>query len=129
MFPKGLAAALLICWNIAFVSRSIASRRHWVAVCAADRFFTRVFATGATPKPDVRHNDVIELEAREIVSLSIKAVEIIWPRTRPTVVKFLRIKVDQDVERDLAKLSQILSNACDMDQGRSVGFSDDSLFI
>lgn len=101
-FPKTIAMALLGLWNIVFIGRAIASRRHWVVICAADRLLVRAFASGTKAPTEETRNDVIELDFREIGSLSIKEVEIIWPRTRPTVVKFLRITLGQNAQACLA---------------------------
>jgi hypothetical protein len=123
-FPTALAVALLAVWNVALITRAIASLRHWIIGCTVDGLLIKAFTRRAGDET----YDLIGLELQDIASLSATTVEIIWPRTRPTLVGFLRIKLEQDAHTSL-KLSYMTANQCDASRERFVEYGDDSLFI
>ncbi len=87
-----LGVPVLLALNGYVLWRAQASHRRWVIVGCADRVYVRLFAWRKRGHADVYEPDVLVLEAREIASMSIRAVEVFLDGPKPRIVEWLAIE-------------------------------------
>lgn len=109
--------------------RAKASHRRWVIVGSADRLYVRLFAWRPGDHDDDHDPDVLVLEAAEIVSMSIKTIEVFLYGPKPKFAEWLVIEPAQAVGDDISRHIRPLLRSLDPDKAVLVADEEGRLTI
>jgi hypothetical protein len=98
-----LSLTVLLTLNGSILWRAQISNRRWVIVSLANRLYVRLFAWHVEKERGANDQDVLELEASEIVSVRIRTLEVFLYGSKPKLIEWLVIETDKAVARDLRK--------------------------
>jgi hypothetical protein len=108
--------ALLLIWNLLLAVRRRLGKTNWVVAASGDCVLAKLFAPRGLGSRLVASPNVLEMRTGEIASVWSKTTDIIWPRTKPSVVEWLVIEPSSTGLKDFEKQAQGLfpsSETCD----------------
>ena len=103
-----LSVPVLLALNGSLLWRAQISYRRWVMVSLANRLYVRLFAWHVEKERGVNDQDVLELEASEIVSVRLRTLEVFLYGSKPKLIEWLVIETDKTVAHDLRKHGGLL---------------------
>lgn len=121
--PVFLALNGYVLWRVQ------ASHRRWIAIGSADRLYVRLFAWRSGDHGDVREPNVLVLEAPEIASISIRAVNVFLYGPRPKLVEWLVIQPAQTTTDAISSHVRPILAAADPDKAVLVKHEEGRLTI
>lgn len=101
-------AAIVICvpvflgLNGYVLWRAISSRWRWVIAGCDKRVYIRLFAWPGRNQGDVPEPDILEFEASEIASMSVRTVEVFLNGPKPKIAEWLAIEPSEVVAQDIS---------------------------
>jgi hypothetical protein len=103
---------IFLVWNVYVLWLTKSSRRNWAIAVCADRIYIRL---------GVNNLEVLVLEASEIISMSIKAVEVFLYGPKPRIAEWLVIEPAQAVAESLpSQMFSFLEDIWTHDSGNLV---------
>ncbi len=110
--------------------RAISSRRRWVIAGCDERVYIRLFAWPGRDQGDVPEPDILEFEASEIASMSVRTVEVFLNGPGSRIVDWLLvIEPSQAVAEDFSKHVRPLLRSLDPGKWALVGDDEGRLTI